>query len=66
MTGKKLKWLHLGLVITWLTLWATAAITGWINSVAFVSHMSMVALVLGSASAWQAARTEEKEDNRND
>lgn len=36
---------------------------GWINSVAFVAHVSMVALVLGSLSAWQAARTEQKQDD---
>jgi hypothetical protein len=62
MNGKKLKYVHGGLVIFWILLWIVAAITGWIQSVAFVSHMSMAALVLGSASAWQAARTEEKEE----
>jgi len=64
MNGKGLKWVHFGLVVFWIILWIAAAITGWINSVAFVSHISMVALVLASASAWQAARTEQKEDNR--
>lgn len=64
MNGKHMKWVHLGLVIFWICLWVVAAVTGLINSVAFVSHMSMVALVLASASAWQAARTEEKEDER--
>jgi hypothetical protein len=35
---------------------------GWLESVTFVSLISMVALFLGSFSAWQAARTETKQD----
>ena len=34
------------------------AITGWINSVAYVSGLSLWALVSGHWSAWQAARVE--------
>lgn len=62
MSGKAWKLVHFGLVIFWLCLWIVAAVTGWINSVAFVSHMSMAALVLASLAAWQGARTEEKQD----
>lgn len=35
---------------------------GWVKSVTFVSHMSMIALVLAEIAAWQASRTEQKED----
>lgn len=62
MNGKALKWIHLGAVIFFVALWAAATIFGWVESVVFVSHMSMVALVLAEIAAWQAARTEEKED----
>lgn len=46
------------LTIFWLALIPVAALTGWVNSPAFISYLSMIALVLGSWSAWQAARVE--------
>jgi len=45
-------------VVAFILIWITAAIVGWLSSVTFVSHMSMVALVYSAASAWQAARAE--------
>lgn len=65
MDGKTLKWVHFGLVLFFLVLWAAAGIFGWLQSVTFVSHVSMVALVLAEVSSWQAARTEQKEDKNN-
>jgi hypothetical protein len=56
-------------VVVWIILWIIATIFGWIQSVSFVSHVSMAALVLGSWSSWQAARVEVKQDeeiNNND
>jgi hypothetical protein len=44
--------------------WIVASMTGWINSVAYVSHLSQAALVLGSWSAWQATRVEAQQDER--
>lgn len=35
-------------------LWGFATWNGWINSVAFVSHMSMLALVVSFIAAWRA------------
>lgn len=64
MDGQKWKLVHGGLFLFWIALWIVASLTGWIESVAFVSHISMIALVLASVSSWQAARTEEKEDER--
>lgn len=46
------------LTIFWFALVPVAAITGWVNSPAFISYLSMIALILGSWSAWQAARVE--------
>jgi hypothetical protein len=51
-------------VIGWVALWVVATFTGWINSVAYVSHLSQAALVLGSWSAWQGARVEAQADAR--
>lgn len=46
------------LTIFWVVLIPIAWATGWVNSAAFISYLSMIALVLGSWSAWQAARVE--------
>lgn len=45
-----------------LIVWGIATLTGLVQSVVFVSHVSMLALVLAEFSAWQASRTEQKED----
>lgn len=42
----------------WIPFTVLAYALGWLNSVVFVSLASMVALWLGSFSAWQAARVE--------
>lgn len=62
MNGKHWKWIHFGLIIFFLGLWAVAALTGWVTSVTFVSHVSMLALVLAEIAAWQAAHGEEKNE----
>ena len=63
---KVLEWIHGGLVIFWIILWISAAIFGWVSSVIFVSHLSLVALVLASLASWQAARGEVKQDENNE
>jgi hypothetical protein len=50
----------------WLPFTMLAWALGWLSSVIFVSLMSMIALFLGSFSAWQAARTEVKQDEQID
>lgn len=50
-------------MIFWIALWIFATITGLVHSVAFISHLSIVALVLASAASWQSARVEKKEDD---
>lgn len=47
----------------WLPITALAYLAGWLQSVLFVSVVSMVALFLGSFSAWQAARVEAQQDD---
>ena len=62
MNGKFWKWAHFGGIFLFIALWIFATITGLVESVVFVSHVSMIALVLAEFSAWQASRTEQKED----
>jgi hypothetical protein len=44
--------------IFWIAMIPTAFLLGWLNSVVFVSALSLWALVSGHWSAWQAARVE--------
>lgn len=48
--------------LLWIPITILAFALGWLESVTFVSLISMLALFLGSFSAWQAARTEVKQD----
>ena len=48
----------------WLPFTAVAYAVGWLSSVIFVSFVSMIALFLGSFSAWQAARVEAKQQEQ--
>ena len=50
------------LAIFWIVMIPPAIIFGWVNSVVFVSALSIWALVSGHWSAWQAARVEVKQD----
>lgn len=63
-SGRTWKWIHLAMVFVFIVIWILAFpfAFGWINSVAFVAHMSMIALIYAAASAWQAARAEEKSE----
>jgi hypothetical protein len=46
------------LTIFWIVMIPISLITGWVNSVVYVSALSLWALVSGHWSAWQAARVE--------
>lgn len=48
----------------WVPFTALAYATGWLDSVKFVSLISMAALFLGSFSSWQASRAEVKIDKQ--
>lgn len=48
--------------LLWIPITILAYVLGWLESVTFVSIISMLALFLGSFSSWQAARTETKQD----
>lgn len=46
------------LTIGWIAMIPVSVMTGWIHSVAYISALSLWALVSGHWSAWQAARVE--------
>jgi hypothetical protein len=50
------------LTILWIIMIPLSIVTGWINSVAYVSALSLWALVSAHWSAWQAARVEVRQD----
>ena len=46
------------LTVLWIVMIPISVVTGWIHSVAYISALSLWALVSGHWSAWQAARVE--------
>jgi hypothetical protein len=44
--------------VLWVVMIPVSVVTGWIHSVAYISALSLWALVSGHWSAWQAARVE--------
>ena len=50
------------LTIFWVTMIPISMAMGWLNSVVYVSALSLWALVSGHWSAWQAARVEVKQE----
>jgi cadmium resistance protein CadD (predicted permease) len=57
-------WVHGGMTLCWFALIPLSYLTGLINKVWFVTLLSLIALILGSWSAWQAARVEAKQDEQ--
>jgi hypothetical protein len=46
------------LTIAWIVMIPVSLLTGWVNSVVYVSALSLWALVSGHWAAWQACRVE--------
>lgn len=63
MSPRAMRHIHAALTVFWLALWGVAALSGWLKSVVFVSHLSIAALVLSSFAGWQSARAEDKADS---
>lgn len=53
------------LTIFWVAMIPVSLIMGWLSSVEYVSALSLWALVSGHWAAYQAARTEVKQDESN-
>lgn len=64
MGGKFWKWFWFVGIWAMFALWGFATYTGLVESVVFVSHVSMLALVLAVLAAWQGARGEQKQDQQ--
>lgn len=63
--ARKLYWLNIALLAGSVVLWVAAAVFGWLTSIAFVSHISMAALVLSAIAgiaAGDAAVESESDD----
>lgn len=52
--GQKLRLLNLSILVGSIGLWVAAVYFGWLDSLAFVSHISMAALVLTAISGLTA------------
>lgn len=52
------------LTLFWIAMIPVSLVTHWVNSVVYVSALSLWALVSGHWSAWQAARVEVKQDEQ--
>lgn len=55
---------HLYATEFWIAMIPVSIVTGWINSVAYVSALSLWALVGAHWSAWQAARVEVRQEEQ--
>jgi hypothetical protein len=53
--GRKLLVLNVTLLVGSVALWIAAGVFGWLQSVAFVSHISMAALVFSAIAGIAAA-----------
>jgi hypothetical protein len=53
------------LTLFWLAMIPISMAFGWLDSVIYVSALSLWALVSGHWAAWQAARVEVKQDEQN-
>lgn len=50
------------LTVFWLAMVPVSVFTGWVNSVAYVSALSIYALTTGHLSTYQAARVEQRQE----
>jgi hypothetical protein len=49
-------WVHGCAGAAFIALWIAAALTGWVKSPTFISHVSMIALVYAAFTGWQGAQ----------
>jgi len=54
------------LTVAWIGMIPVSIVTGWIHSVAYISALSLWALVSGHWSAWPAARVEVEQQREHD
>lgn len=59
-----LRRVHGWLTVVWIAMIPISIAAGWLTSVAYVSALSLWALVSGHWSAWQAARVEVRQEEQ--
>lgn len=52
--------------ILWIVMIPVSLIMGWLDSVVYVSALSLWALVSGHLAAWQASRVEVRQEEQNE
>jgi hypothetical protein len=57
---------HFWGIWAWIAVAAVSWLTGWVNSTAFVSVLSIIALSLAHWSGYQGARAEQREKERDE
>lgn len=57
---------HFWCIVVWALLWMLAGLIGWIQLVAFISHVTMATAMLTSFAAYCASRVEVKQDENGD
>lgn len=50
------------MTVVWTVMIPVSIMTGWINSVPFISAISLYALITGHLSTWQSARVEVRQE----
>lgn len=60
--AKKFKRVNGILTVFWMIMIPVSVLLGWVESVPYVSALSIYALITGHLSTWQAARVETKQD----
>lgn len=48
-------------VLVYCALWVVSEFTGWVNNTAFISRLSLLALILSALAWWQASRVEARQ-----
>lgn len=61
--ARKLLWLNVALLVGSVITWIVAAIFGWLESLAFISHISMAALVFSAISGVAAGDAATEAEN---
>lgn len=52
------QWFSFANIIAWAVVWILAEMFGWVHDPAFISRVSMVALLLASLGWWESTRVE--------
>lgn len=60
--ARALRWFHVGSIVIWTAMMPLSLLMGWADSKAFISELSLYALVLAHFAGFGSARVEKKQD----